>query len=913
MAKKPTTQDSLLLYNNQLLKDKFYKNNPNYAKLNHKESSTSNKDIKSLVQQILNKDSSKAINYLKSSDIGKINENFVSMVTKQNLLNRFGKVTDNVYSSGDILSGELDGIFNPNAPASYFSPTILPQKWNTYGLQQNTSIHQYDVTDVPMYDPIAVKPVSMLTPAEKKEREKKYPNSFGESSDKPVKVPIPSKNFINLKEKLDILGDNVQYQNEPESETNQNSTDKNKGNPVNDFLTQTVKTPNGMKIYKRKDRNSDWIEQYKYGGRIKKYTGGGIIGADGKPEANSGGGMGAGAITGMVGNALDTVGNFIPVDNDGHGVSKRGQAISGGIQTGLDSAADIANSIPGGQIIGGALKIGSFLTKGITAIVDAVKEHKNPTDELVNEKYSPTHKDSAFSFGMEHLALGGNVATDSQKQFKQYDTVSHAEGGQNIDANNNPTSNPNNAKAEIEKKENSYKNYVFSDELGFAKMAKKINDKYKDREDLISKNTLDIELTGLMKKNEAVKKQIEQNQQIAQQVLEFGGLINKRKSINAFNDMENNSIYSSDGKFFSNENQYQKYQNFYNPQELTQPIINNYGKTKFKNNKFQFKYGGIIPKAILGLDLIDELTNTNKDKTELSDYIADNNGVAVPPPNVDLNEAKSDAEFYKPGQVGTPIKEDDKKQVSPEAIAGYGIKGIEMLGHAIQAFKKPDLVNPVYNPEENKIKSLMSNRKIDMQSVLDELDLQETATKQNINDNSTSVGVKMANLQKANANQVNAIANTKIQEQQTNNQYRADEAQVLNSLGAQKVQAQTYAEDLNARAKGNVQNQRDKFLKESIGGLGDFLLKKDYVNKENQFQVNVLKQKGINFTVNDDWKAFSKAGVDLTKFDGEIESIEDKTKRQAKLTELESQLKKSGVSDKGVEEILTPYKNKYIK
>ena len=730
-----------------------------------------------------------------------------------------------------------------------------------------------------------------------------------------VKVPVPKKNFSNLEElnNIDILGNNVQYNNEPEEQTT------SKGKPLNDFLIQTVKTQNGVKTYKRKDTNSNWIEQYKYGGRIKKYTGGGMT---------------PGGIVGSVGNALDTVGNFIPVDNDGRGVSKKGQAISGGIQTGLDSAADIANSIPGGQIVGGALKIGSFLTKGITAIVDAVKEKKHPTDELVNEKYSPTHKESAFSFGMEHLALGGqtlpnkqntseyntwfnklpkeyqdynkynlpklyeegklpqdltqglndyksygeirnenikdniflprnkNAINDAymfphfnlqdkyalggdtnsnpQNQFKQYDTVSHAEGGQNIDANNNPTMNPNKAKAEIEKKENSYKNYVFSDELGFAKIAKKINDKYKDREDLISKNTLDIELTGLMKKNEAVKKQIEQNQQIAQQILEFGGLINKRKSINAFNDMENNSIYSSDGKFFSNENQYQKYQNFYNPQELTQPIINNYGKTKFKNNKFQFKYGGIIPKAILGLDLIDELTNTNKDKTELSDYIADNNGVAVPPPNVDFMKNVLPASKIDLGTIPTLPDNGEgdllktkgtKKQVSPEAIAGFGIKGIEMLGHAIQAFKKPDLVNPVYNPEENKIKSLMSNRTIDMQSVLDELDLQETATKQNINDNSTSVGVKMANLQKANANQVSAIANTKIQEQQTNNQYRADEAQVLNSLGAQKVQAQTYAEDLNARAKGNVQNQRDKFLKESIGGLGDFLLKKDYLKK----------------------------------------------------------------------------------
>lgn len=661
---------------------------------------------------------------------------------------------------------------------------------------------------------------------------------------------------------------------------------------------------------------------------------GGNLGEDGKSIDNSGGGMGVGQILDVTGNALDTVGNFIPVDNDGRGVSKRGQAISGGIQTGLDSAADIANSIPGGQIVGGALKIGSFLTKGITAIVDAVKEHKHPTDELVNEKYSPTYKDSSFSFGQ--MALGGNVATD---QFKQYDTVSHAEGGQNIDANNNPTSNPDKAKAEIEKRENSYKNYVFSDELGFAKLAKKINKKYEGREDLISKNTLDIELTGLMKKNEKAKQEIEQNRQMAQKILKFGG------------NLFENYMYSPDGKLFTSNQQYQRYENFYNPQELfQQPIINNYNKLKIKNNNFQFKYGGKIPKASLGVLLSDKNKlpyeegyvnqlisqaginpnippikalndlNINSYKSQGADGIdieAPNDnygkGIAVNSPDY-LNQMKKDSEFYKPGQVGTAKEEDTKKQFSPEAIAGYGIKGIEMLGHAIQAFKKPDLVKPVYNPEENKVKSLMSNRKFDSQAILDALDLQDTANRQNINDNSTSVGVKMANLQKANANQVNAIANTKIQEQQTNNQYRADEAQVLNNLGQQKMQAQVYAEDVNAKSKANVQMQRDKFLKESIGGLGDFLLKKDYVNKDNEFQMNILKSKGINFEATD-YKDWNKAGVDIAKFTGELESETDTAKRKAKMEEVHQKFLAKGGTEEAWQSnsIAQGLTNKYLK
>lgn len=592
------------------------------------------------------------------------------------------------------------------------------------------------------------------------------------------------------------------------------------------------------------------MEKKKYGGKIKKLAGGG--------------GMGAGAITGVVGNALDTVGNFIPVDNDGHGVSKKGQAISGGIQTGLDSAADIANSIPGGQIVGGALKIGSFLTKGITAIVDAVKEKKHPTDELVNEKYSPTYKDSSFSFGQ--MALGGNVATDSQKQFKQYDAPSHGNGGQFIDKNNNPTNNENKAVAEIEKKENSYKNYAYSHELGFAKMAAKINKKYDEREDSISKKSLDIELTDIMKKNEKVRLQIEQNQKMAQQILEFGGEIPKAKW----------GLPTDDGYF-------------------TQLMQKN-GIMNFSN------IGPVEDRSNLG-----PLNNDS--------------GIGPPKPNFDFNKYTTSSSNFKlddppvlpnDGEGDLPVEIKDKKQFSPEAIGGYSIKGAEMVGHLAQILKKPDYVKPVYNPEENYIKGKMANRKFDSQSIIDAINLEENAGKENVANNSSSVAVQKANLQKLHANAISAISKTKAEEQQLNNQYRGEEANMLNTLGTQKMSVQVYAEDVNAKSKANVQNQRDKFLKESIGGLGDFLLKKDYVNKDNQFQENILKSKGINFT-STSYKNWNKAGINIVEFAGELESEADTAKREALKAENKKKYLAAGGSEAAWNAELTELENKYLK
>ncbi len=96
-----------------------------------------------------------------------------------------------------------------------------------------------------------------------------------------VKVPVPKINFNNLKEKQNILGDNIQYQNEPIQE-------ESKGKPLPAYLIQQVKTPNGMKTYKRKDTNSPWIEQdFEKGGIvqawIQKFSNGGYIADGGFP------------------------------------------------------------------------------------------------------------------------------------------------------------------------------------------------------------------------------------------------------------------------------------------------------------------------------------------------------------------------------------------------------------------------------------------------------------------------------------------------------------------------------------------------------------------------------------------------------------------------------------------------------
>ncbi len=191
---QPTTHDSVLLYNNQLLKDSFYRNNPNYKRLLY--TGTSNKDLPDIIKSL---DPNTLKEIINEASIGIIPENYATTFNKprnkykSELEKKFKRVSNNVYSAGDIIGGELDTWFNPDAPPSYFSPTIKPKNWIAYQSEKYS-----DITEVPMYDPLAIKPFHMRTPQERIEWEKKY----GKPQEKPIErttlEPVESKSVPML-------------------------------------------------------------------------------------------------------------------------------------------------------------------------------------------------------------------------------------------------------------------------------------------------------------------------------------------------------------------------------------------------------------------------------------------------------------------------------------------------------------------------------------------------------------------------------------------------------------------------------------------------------------------------------------------------------------------------------------------
>ena len=161
-----TRQDSIALYNNAIQKEKYYKNNKNYYirpgyddngyGMNFK-----NDELrKNLVNEIKKRDA-RAIYFPDSThDMGK---------QLKNAKDRTKQVTQNVYSAPDFIDNKVDYYYNPKAPPVFISDKIRPQGSRTYHSDSNA-----DSTNIPYYDPLAVKPFDLLSDKEKQQRVKQY-------------------------------------------------------------------------------------------------------------------------------------------------------------------------------------------------------------------------------------------------------------------------------------------------------------------------------------------------------------------------------------------------------------------------------------------------------------------------------------------------------------------------------------------------------------------------------------------------------------------------------------------------------------------------------------------------------------------------------------------------------------------
>jgi hypothetical protein len=192
-------------------------------------------------------------------------------------------------------------------------------------------------------------------------------------------------------------------------------------------------------------------------------------------------------------NLLNKIASSGNQDTDSPAVAKYGgkikKADGGDIASVLQGVAPVIGAIPGLQIPGAAMgALGAFA--------------------------GMFNREKPQQLAMGTMRQGGKIGAG----FKQYSAPSHEQGGQMIDAIGNPAGKG--AVAEIEKNENSYDNYVYSDHLinpdtgrTFAQDAAKINKRTKGK-DQISTDSFKSQMAALKEKNDAVRVQKEQAEDI---------------------------------------------------------------------------------------------------------------------------------------------------------------------------------------------------------------------------------------------------------------------------------------------------------------------------------------------------------------------------------------------------------------
>jgi hypothetical protein len=548
--------------------------------------------------------------------------------------------------------------------------------------------------------------------------------------------------------------------------------------------------------------------------KIKKYK----FGA--KLEENPDMALGINAAIG----ALDGLSNMIPQDNLSQGAQK-------GIDIGKGIAKPLDMLIPG---LGSGL---GFLAEGIGGIVSKIKG--SGRDPREDEKLISTLSNMTSNpFGSPQFKLGGKFYQLGNEKVSEFDAPSHNQGGLNIDSMMNPT-NASTAKGEVELNEVGIGDYIFSDYLKdengktFADNAKAIARKYKGREDDISLNSSEKELSLLSARNESLKQTQESNKL---NKFKFGGNIK----------IDSNQQEELPGDFLSTN--------------LDSILTNLIGEvptiTGKRINSQSSKYPmSPFPNTFSDEGIISDPSATFKMAT--TDFMSPSFDTFSKGPEVD-------SKTTMPINGITPQSKNKQENTDSKLLSGlgYGIKGLQTLTHGIQAFQKPDKVATQLNPNRNKIASLAANRKINLQPILNELRLSQNTAIDEIGNNALSDSVKRSNIANVISNTQRNIANTKVQEQELNNQYDLDQTTILNSLGAQEVAARNLSEDLNTRTKANAQIQRDKFLKDSLGSISTHLFDKDVTNKSNNFYTNVLSQKYPDFTVTD-WRNMDKKDQEL--------------------------------------------------
>lgn len=139
-------------------------------------------------------------------------------------------------------------------------------------------------------------------------------------------------------------------------------------------------------------------------------------------------------------------------------------------------------------------------------------------------------------------------------------------------------------------------------------------------------------------------------------------------------------------------------------------------------------------------------------------------------------------------------------------LSGVGNLFTDIAALASNMYTKPESFNAVYNPYEAQINQTMANRRFDISPAKRAIRENRAISNYNAANYNPNTGANLAYRIQSQVAANKAISDLYSTASNVNNQYKADYASTLNSLGQQRVNATNMAVDMNARSRAAARN-----------------------------------------------------------------------------------------------------------
>jgi hypothetical protein len=361
----------------------------------------------------------------------------------------------------------------------------------------------------------------------------------------------------------------------------------------------------------------------------------------------------------------------------------------------------------------------------------------------------------------------GGFIGDDEQQFKQYNFPSHEQGGGMIDINLNPTDAT--PVAELEKNETSYR-------MGG-------QPPYIYSDSLIDHETNGMTFADVSKKIAAKYRRGTDIDKVSKQ-LEMKNLADRNTAERERVELFDNNLM---GDF-----------------ELP-----------------EFERGWQSEKDPYGYITYDNRLNLSKDG-----YILGKDGNIVP--GIETN--KDGTTSANPGFTDL-TEETNTNSPFNYNIPAVAAKATAFAANLVDALGKPEQEKLQLNPYEQDVVSLMENRNIDLTPLLNEINLGASASIDNARNVAGNAGQFSALANKIFAGAGRASSNVKMQQEQMNNEYRAQEAATKAGLGTEKRSEFIRQQDVQSRNDASQRNLVRKTMSD-LSQIGSEFNKYQYVKEQ---------------------------------------------------------------------------------